>query len=71
MAENSLDNAVDTGGVLETVHQDLAGQLLEAGTEMQSRLITYSFRCVRHLRRLALASALFNDRDKVTSNLTP
>ena len=33
---------------------------------MQRRLSTYGFRAVRHLRRLAQAQALFNNRTVVT-----
>lgn len=49
-----------------TIDNTLAKQLIEPGKNMQKRLSTYGFRGVRHLRRLALAEALFNNRTEVT-----
>lgn len=48
-----------------TIPKELSHQLESPGRKMQSRLSTYGFRGVRHLRRLTLANALINNRREV------
>jgi len=50
-----------------TIPKELSAVLIEPGKEMQSRLSTYGFRGVRHLRRLVQAQALISGRHEVIS----
>lgn len=51
-----------------TIPIELSHELIEPGKNMQKRLSTYGFRGVRHLRRLALANALVNNRNEVNQD---